>query len=161
MHTPLTSPNEQSVARGIPGFPKNLLPFPSETTFDVSDTSIDVVSDRVDAELSALPLRWHWNKGLSTGVGFAGGNVWSRQARRKMRGTGTGKDPASSSSSVAPGKPEEIDEDQAALGFKIQLKLDVVGQGKKVLVRMRWLKGTDTVLFESFCGMLKRKTEGR
>lgn len=143
-----------SVARGIPGFPKHLLPFPSEFTFDISNISIDVVGDKVDAELSALPLRWHWNKGLTAGVGFAKENVWSRQARRKMRGTGNDSTSAAANSA-------EMDEDQAALGFKVQLRLDISGENKKVQMQLRWLKGADTVLFESFCGMLKRKLEGR
>lgn len=56
-------------------------------------------------------------------------------------------------------KPE-VDEGKAALGFKIQLKMDPV-EDKLVRVVVRWLKGTDSVLFESFCGMIKRKLEGR
>lgn len=57
------------------------------------------------------------------------------------------------------GKPG-VDEGKAALGFKIQLKMDPV-EDKLVRVVVRWLKGTDSVLFESFCGMIKRKLEGR
>lgn len=57
-------------------------------------------------------------------------------------------------------KKPEVDEDKAALGFKIQLKMDPV-EDKLVRVVVRWLKGTDSVLFESFCGMIKRKLEGR
>jgi len=44
-----------------------------------------------------------------------------------------------------------------ALGFKIVLL--EVAEDKAVKVNVRWLKGFDTVLFESFCGMLKRKLE--
>lgn len=54
----------------------------------------------------------------------------------------------------------EIDEGQAALGFKVQLKLDGI-EDTRTKVVVRWLKGTDSVLFESFVGMLKRKLEGR
>lgn len=54
----------------------------------------------------------------------------------------------------------EIDEGQVALGFKVQLKLDGIEETRTKVV-MRWLKGTDSVLFESFVGMLKRKLEGR
>lgn len=39
-----------------------------------------------------------------------------------------------------------------ALGFKIQLRKETEG-GIQVMVR--WLQGRDSVLFESFCGMLK------
>ena len=78
---------------------------------------------------------------MATGVGFAKGNVWSRAARRKQ-------------------KPENLpdvesvgEEEEAALGFKIQLQ----GQKDGTQVSVRWLQGLDSVLFESFCGMLKRQ----
>lgn len=71
-------------------------------------------------------------------------DVWSRQARRKIKAGAT---------------LPEIDEHKAALGFKVQLKQR--GIDRRVHVLVRWLKGTDSVLYESFCGMLKRKLEGR
>ena len=40
-----------------------------------------------------------------------------------------------------------------ALGFKIRLE----GYGKGANVMVRWLQGRDSVLFESFCGMVKRQ----
>lgn len=56
----------------------------------------------------------------------------------------------------------EIDERHAALVFKVQLRLDgIIAEERGVRVIVRWLKGSDSVLFESFCGMLKRKLEGR
>lgn len=42
----------------------------------------------------------------------------------------------------------------AALGFRIDLSLQA---DHSVDVVVRWIKGSDQVLFESFCGMLKRK----
>ncbi|GFF59557.1 putative methyltransferase-like protein C27D7.08c [Aspergillus udagawae] len=136
------------VARGIPGFPKHLLPFPSEFLFEIADQSIDHISDKIDKELSSLRIHWTWRKNLATGVGLAMENVWSRQARRKLQ--------------ISAGTAEmmEIDESTAALGFKVQLKQDRLDE-KRVRVVVRWLKGSDSVLFESFCGMLKRKMEGR
>ncbi|KAF7163559.1 hypothetical protein CNMCM5623_008408 [Aspergillus felis] len=136
------------VARGIPGFPKHLLPFPSEFMFEIMDQSIDDISDKVDKELSNLRIHWTWRKNLATGVGFAMENVWSRQARRKLQ------------NSAGTAEMMEIDESTAALGFKVQLKHDRLEE-KCVRVVVRWLKGLDPVLFESFCGMLKRKVEGR
>ncbi|OJJ55122.1 hypothetical protein ASPSYDRAFT_93145 [Aspergillus sydowii CBS 593.65] len=136
-----------SVARGIPGFPKHLLPFPSEYTFELPDSSIDKVGSIADTELSSLHVHWVWRKNLAMGVGFAPENVWSRQYRRKMKMSNSEENP-------------EVDEDKAALGFKMQLKVDPV-EDKLVRAVVRWLKGTDSVLFESFCGMIKRKLEGR
>ena len=75
-------------------------------------------------------------------------NVWSRQARRKMQG------------SAGLAHKAEIDEAKAVLGFKILVKKEGI-EDKGVRVVVQWLKGTDSVLFESFCGMVKRKTEGR
>lgn len=134
------------MARGLTGFPKHLLPFPSEYTFDITNASIDDLSDKLDTELSGLAVQWNWRKNLGTGVGFAMENVWSRQARRKMQTTGAAQ-------------KCDIDEHEAALGFKVQVKQE--GIDRRVRVIIRWLKGTDSVLFESFCGMLKRKLEGR
>ncbi len=54
---------------------------------------------------------------------------------------------------------EEEEEEEAALGFKIEiLSLEKENEGEEgTEVRIRWLKGRDSVLFESFCGMVKRK----
>lgn len=52
---------------------------------------------------------------------------------------------------------------QVALGVRLQIRL-VRGQKpdeKEVRVLVRWAQGTDTVLFESFCGMVKRKLESK
>ena len=51
---------------------------------------------------------------------------------------------------------DEVDVQSAALGFKIQLRGEGAVDGTVVVVR--WLKGSDAVLFESFCGMIKRKS---
>ncbi|KAL4914125.1 hypothetical protein BDW62DRAFT_204951 [Aspergillus aurantiobrunneus] len=136
-----------SVARGITGFPKHLLPFPSEYIFELSNSSIDNVGNSTDTELSSLHIHWIWRRNLGMGVGFAAENVWSRQYRRKIKISGSEEKP-------------NIDERKAALGFKIQLKMDRI-EDETIRVIVRWLKGTDSVLFESFCGMIKRKLEGR
>ncbi|GES64045.1 DUF890 domain protein [Aspergillus terreus] len=135
------------VARNITHFPKHLLPFPSEYTFYVPDDTIDGVSQRLNDELASFPIQWTWRKNLGTGVGFAMENVWSRQARRKMR--------------QAEQTIISIDESKAALGFKVQVKKTGALEEKGTTVIIRWLKGEDSVLFESFCGMVKRKVEMR
>ena len=85
---------------------------------------------------------------MATGVGFANGNVWSRAARRKQQQSPT------SSADKDHAMHEEDEGGAPALGFKIQLRKDNKG-GTEVMVR--WLQGRDSVLFESFCGMLKRQ----
>ena len=50
-----------------------------------------------------------------------------------------------------------------ALGVRVQLRL-LPGEdreSKEVQATIRWIQGTDSVIFESFCGMAKRKIEGR
>ncbi|RAQ74312.1 DUF890 domain protein [Aspergillus flavus] len=136
------------VARSIATFPKHLLPFPSEYVFNIPNGSIDDASQKLDKELASLSLQWIWRSNLAMGVGFAMENVWSRQARRKMKGS------AEAMQSI------DVDDSRAALGFKVQLRKEGIEE-KGVRVLIRWLKGTDSVLFESFCGMVKRKLEGR
>jgi 23S rRNA (adenine1618-N6)-methyltransferase len=83
-----------------------------------------------------------WKASISTGIGFSEKAVWSRAARRH----------------AAQGQEVDIDEEaEMALGFKIFIeeKADEAG----VIVTIRWLQGYDAILFESFCGMLKRKLE--
>jgi 23S rRNA (adenine1618-N6)-methyltransferase len=95
----------------------------------------------VNEILSELALEWKWRPGISTGVGFAEKAVWSRAARRNA-----GKEAS-----------KETDEDKdVALGFKINLE-ELAGAETRVIVR--WLKGHDSVIFESFCGMMKRRLE--
>lgn len=137
------------MARGIPGFPKHLLPFPGDYTFTLPpETSIDAASTSLNGELDSLSWYWDWDKDLSAGVGYTSENVWSRQARRKMKLAGQ-------EGMKITTVPEEV-----ALGVRVQLKL-VHGQipeaKGEVQVLIRWVQGTDSVLFESFCGMLKRK----
>jgi 23S rRNA (adenine1618-N6)-methyltransferase len=86
---------------------------------------------------------WKGDRGM--GLGFSDKAVWSRAARRQM------------------GKKEEgdmeVDEEDLGFGFKIYVEGTV--NGKVVnMTTVRWIKGHDSVIFESFCGMLKRKLEG-
>ncbi|KAF3028884.1 hypothetical protein E8E15_008150 [Penicillium rubens] len=140
-----------NIARGIPGCPKSLLPFPADYTFTLPPgTSIDTATATINAELSSLPWFWTWDQARSAGTGFAAENVWSRSARRKMKLAG---EEHAARLKVIP--------DQVALGVRLQIRL-VRGQKpeeKEVKVLVRWAQGTDTVLFESFCGMVKRKLE--
>lgn len=88
-------------------------------------------------------MKWIWRGNLHIGVGFSGKAVWSRAFRRKA-----GK---------VSDEMEEEDGDMA-FGFKIYLE-QVNPSGMRLIIR--WLKGHDSVIFESFCGMLKRKMEER
>lgn len=47
------------------------------------------------------------------------------------------------------------DDGEPALGFKVRVGIAKEADGSEVWVR--WMKGRDTVLFESFCGMVRRE----
>ncbi len=53
---------------------------------------------------------------------------------------------------------EANDDNDVPFGFKVQV--EPIPQQPNAKVTIRWIKGHDQVLFESFCGMLKRKVEG-
>ncbi|RPA94509.1 hypothetical protein L873DRAFT_1830307 [Choiromyces venosus 120613-1] len=76
---------------------------------------------------------------VSVGCGGVRGNVWSRAARRAKARRGLEIEGMSNG---------------IALGFRIGLKEK---GDQSVRVKIRWTRGTDSVLFESFCGMIKRK----
>ncbi|KAL8684345.1 MAG: hypothetical protein Q9224_006417 [Gallowayella concinna] len=144
----------QDVARGVStSIPKHLLPFPSEFNFDIPAASITNVERRMNSVLENLYLQWQYRGQISTGVGFATANVWSRAARRQQK-----KKEGESIAQESGDEEEEDDDDEEeepALGFKIQLRMAKESEGVGVMVR--WLQGRESVLFESFCGMLKRQ----
>lgn len=130
------------VARGAVGVAGGDLPFPSEAVAVKVAVDEEEVGRRVDEAVKGLGGKWKWDEDDGVGVGFVARNTWSRAARRKGRGA-------------------EEEEDDMAFGFRIYVR-EVSGDGEKseeTEVVVRWLKGDDSVLFESFCGMIKRKVE--
>jgi 23S rRNA (adenine1618-N6)-methyltransferase len=146
---------EVRVARGAEGVgvERRWLPFPSEFVFEAKIESgtggvgVEDVGGQIDKEMEASGLKWQWKRGIAQGLGMAERDVWSRKARRR-KGDGHRQG-------------DDVDEDgDAALVFKISLSTSREG-GSGVSVNVRWLQGRDSVLFESFCGWLKRKVESR
>ena len=130
------------MARATTTLSKALLPFPSEFEFCVIQINIDVATQRLNEVMQHLELRWLYKPTLAMGVVLAPGNVWSRAARRrKEQGS-----PAL--------KNESTFEDEPALAVKVKLVLLPEGG---VSIKLRWLQGQDSKLFESFCGMMKRQ----
>lgn len=173
----------QEIARQItsPSFPRHLLPFPANFTFTPGSAlqtqtpqpkSHEVhlqhtapsyypsaIVDRINSTLDSLELTWNWNQSSCSGIGFSVGNVWSRQARRQrrfhreQRDDGREQERTDDTGEHEGPKQEPLDADSAALVFRIAV---VVPVGCPTEVRVRWLAGEDSVLFESFCGMVKR-----
>ncbi|KAI9887988.1 MAG: hypothetical protein M1823_000245 [Watsoniomyces obsoletus] len=149
------------IARGVPKLPKHLLPLQTERRLDFTgkSKSIDEINRRVNDILTSLPALWQWKSSMSTGIGFVMGDVWSRAYRRKQKALEIrGGDQQQPNKDAEDEDEEEIDHENATLGFKIQTRLELKGTSG-VNVSIRWLKGVDPVLFESFCGMLKRKLQ--
>ena len=148
----------KSIARGVPTLPKHLLPFPSELSFSILNVSLDVLDQRINALLHSIHVAWQWNSSIYTGIGFAMRDVWSRTYRRQRK-----KMTKHTATTASAADEEENDDDdnweinpeKAALGFKIILSMDKGVEGVTVIVL--WLKGYESVLFESFGGMIKRR----
>ncbi|KAL3427208.1 hypothetical protein PVAG01_00717 [Phlyctema vagabunda] len=134
-----------TIARHLHSLPKQLLPFPPEYCISLpAGANLEKASRVVNKTLSALPLKWMWRSTIAAGLGFTDRNVWSRAARRQSRDQNTS---------------DKMDDDELemSLGFKIQIVEEKSANKLEPKVIIRWLKGNDAVLFESFCGMLKRK----
>ena len=148
--------SSQDVARGIYHLPKHLLPFPSETSLSIPKSTIDTVARRVNDTVQSLDVQWKYRPQISTGVGFAKENVWSRAARRRKQQQGNAVSPKQpTAEDEMDDSSDEDDEAGPALGFKLEIRQGEEADSTEV--RCRWLKGVDHVLFESFCGMLKRQ----
>jgi 23S rRNA (adenine1618-N6)-methyltransferase len=127
---------------------KSILPFPTEYSIALQGKSRETAAVEIDNIMCSLDLRWMWKQERWAGLAFANENVWSRAARRKKQRMGDGGLNTADSMEVDQDEEEESDVDTVQLGVKIT----VVPES----VEIRWLRGLDNVLFESFCGMLKR-----
>ena len=125
------------------------------------------VGSKVSGQIANLDLKWQWRSSIAAGLGMASGDVWSRKARRKMkmkknmqREEAGGKDDEimrDGGSDVDENEEgDEEEEEEPALVFKVSL---AGRDGGAVGVTVRWMQGMDSVLFESFCGWLKRKVD--
>lgn len=131
----------QKIARGnIPN--KDLLPFPTEYSIDIAKQDTGTVGSIVDDTMVQLGLKWSWDWATTSGIASAAENVWSRSARRKKRKRDVIASP-------------ELDGDKDAPSGGVALAVRISLQPQRVDVR--WLKGSDSIMFESFCGMLKRR----
>ena len=170
------------VARGTgpgSGVEKKYLPPLTEMEFEVEDLDAEVVGDRISTEIKELEgVLWKFDKTRSVGMFMAReGDVWSRKARRKMKAQQEHSDThrhANTNAARRGGKQDDTEmrdddskddsyeeEPEPALVARILVKSPpgtaTANASRKTTVRMRHLQGHDAVLFESFCGWLKRK----
>lgn len=122
---------------------KQLLPFPTEYRVDLGREHNADSTHILNDLLRDLDVSWTWDETAASGLCRAKDNVWSRSARRKKRKlevTGTSMDSSTSENA----------------GTMTEDKLVVQVTVQEAAVVLDWMKGSDTVLFESFCGFVKR-----
>ena len=177
------------VARGVGGLEKRFLPVKTEINLELElrvdvggdegggkvDRALRVLGDRVNEEISELEfeneneddegMQWQWKPQQLLGLGMSRkGDCWSRKARRKKERKSKGgdevMDDADASELANEHGENNEEENEPELVFKISLTRKTASRGEEVgVVNIRWLQGQDSVLFESFCGWLKRKIE--
>ncbi|KAH8809134.1 hypothetical protein F5884DRAFT_858636 [Xylogone sp. PMI_703] len=138
------------VARGLHGLPKGLLPFPPEYIIYLTGRAdSSQIKARLNEIMSQLSLQWTWKETTAAGIALAEKDVWSRASRRALRRS-QGHTSESEKNEGEGGKKD------IALGVKIHVE-EPTEESSDLKTTIRWLKGHDSVLFESLCGMLKRK----
>ncbi|KAF2161122.1 hypothetical protein M409DRAFT_28452 [Zasmidium cellare ATCC 36951] len=115
----------------------SVLPLRSAWTVEVSGRERRGVGERVREVLEGLEgVRWAWSGVQDAGVLECWGNVWGRKARRRKVREGEG------------GGERVVGEGPVKLAVKVMCRDQEV--------EVRWLRGNDYTLYESFCGMMKR-----
>jgi len=123
------------------------LPYPTAQTIHTIGFTRSEAADLLNDTLKQLDLQWSWNAEKWLGHGVASQNVWSRSARRKRKRVEMEQEDGQESK-PEPEAPKKDESADVALEFDIEVK-----EGD---MEVRWRQGKDNILFESFCGMLKR-----
>ncbi|KAI1004529.1 hypothetical protein K3495_g3679 [Podosphaera aphanis] len=128
-----------TVARGSTSIQRSLLPFPNEYQFSLAN-DISNVGHHINEVISKLPLEWQWKQESYVGTGYSEKDVWSRSARRQ---------------NVIQNSKLNMGTKNMAFGFKVYAGKSS-DRSPFTNVTIYWFMGHKSVLFESFCGMLKR-----
>ena len=126
---------------------KDVLPFPTVLKVHIANGDENLRIGQLNKTMDTLDVKWIWNTKDRIGLCFAKENVWSRSARR----LGKRRSIPEKQIVVMNMDEDNADDEVVALGVKINL---IVSERELIV---RWLQGTDSVLFESFCGMLNRQ----
>ncbi|KAK4948598.1 hypothetical protein LTR10_012602 [Elasticomyces elasticus] len=147
-----------AVARSVgSGVEKKFLPPPTEIEFDVH-ADLGMLETMIGEEVEKLDVLWKYIPAKRVGMVMSKeGDVWSRKARRRR----VHQDQEMADDDEDEKQVEEDEEPAPALVARITLSAVVAGDGQKgtaeTHVHLKHLQGHDSVLFESFCGWLKRK----
>ncbi|GIZ37250.1 hypothetical protein CKM354_000070400 [Cercospora kikuchii] len=124
----------------------DVLPASTAKTIHLPLHSTRSLGKKLDETLSVLEgVKWEWRPLLDAGILQCKENVWSRAARRQKMFADRAKAEGESDEDQQSSSDEE---DDVALAVKISCKNEEA--------EVRWLRGNDHVLYESFCGMLSR-----
>ena len=126
---------------------KELLPLALEFPIRTLTKTTEAASAEINKLMDSLNIAWFWKQDLLAGVAFAKENVWSRSVRRRKQRQ-IEQSSSHSHEMDVDDDDNKVEPEAAALGVKITVTPE------RIIVR--WLQGFDYILFESFCGMLKR-----
>jgi len=129
-----------------------VLPQPTAQTIELPSRSVKWLGEKVNAALKGLEVRWEWRPLHAAGVMEAKGNVWGRAARRKKHFASKSGISSQKRSRVVEGSGE-YDSDDSEHEPPVALAIKITCREEEV--EIRWLRGTDRILFESFYGMLR------
>ncbi|KXS95410.1 hypothetical protein AC578_6778 [Pseudocercospora eumusae] len=124
-----------------------VLPMATANTIKVEGKDRRALGEAVDEAITAYEgVKWVWRPLLDAGIMQCKEDMWSGKARRKRKQkeklASLGKDAGI----------EAEDEEQVGLAVKVSCKDQEV--------EVRWLRGHDQVLFNSFCAVLRRTLTG-
>jgi len=155
----------QAVARGTDAVEKKYLPFPTEMELLIA-TDTGTLVNKLNEELAKLDgLEWRFRADLQAGIGRSvHGDVWSRHARRRQKRVDADKHASMDIDSTEDhGEDEEGEQPEPKFACKLLVQphndtaMAVSATASASLLKLRWLQGQDSTLFESFHGWLKRK----
>lgn len=119
-----------------------ILPPTTERTIHMDNVTAPGLSLQINTKMQQLDLRWSWQSETYTGTAVAEGNVWSRSARRRKQHHQV---------IASKGGDREMKDHDAEQAVALAVRIRCQDYG----LQIRWLRGHDPVLFESFIGMIK------
>ncbi|WPG98099.1 Hypothetical protein R9X50_00088500 [Acrodontium crateriforme] len=131
---------------------------PPTTAWSVEVPLMDAVWSwaKVDDVVNGLDVKWVHEGGMS-GIMEAPGNTWSRAARRRKKfGNAEENQRGDDHTGESASKRRRLTDEQVAVNETNEAGLMVRISCKHEAVHIDWLRGNDTVLFESFCGVIRR-----
>ncbi|KAK5676404.1 hypothetical protein LTS10_011217 [Elasticomyces elasticus] len=146
-----------------------VLPVASAQTVSVGGVRKEGLGRKVDEVVRELDVRWMWKGGEGVGVMEAKEDVWSRAARRKKKfaeNDGVAKEPELAKETGVVKEIEVMKKTEVEMEGSSEDEEEIVGLAVKITcedgeIDIRWLRGQDHVLFESFCGLMKRSMNAR